>query len=155
MKRITPFLLAAAVGSVLLQPGDARAATSSYGRINVTMNIFVVTPIPSGDVVACQVTATGDDSLTTNSETAFLPAVQISASPLEYQCKFSIPWEWLLGNAPSVPVSITASAGYIPSGSTSVQGLVRISTHTLNGFSTPSNLSTPPATITWSIDMRT
>jgi len=153
MKRITPLVLAAAIGSIALQPGDARAATASYGRINVTMNIYVVTAIPNGDEVACQVTAVGEDSLTSNTETAFMAAVPVSAS--QYQCKFSIPWEWLLGTPTAVPVSITASAGYVPTGATTVAGLVRISTHTLNGFSTPTNLSTPPATISWSIDMRT
>lgn len=154
MNRLIP-LLFAATACVVSYPNETQAASASYGRINVTMNIFVVTPVPSGDQVACEVTAVGDDSLTTNNETAFMVAAQISASPLEYQCKFSVPWEWLLGTPASVPVSITASAGYVPSGSTTVQGLVRVSSHTLNGFSTPTNLSAPPATISWSIDMRT
>lgn len=95
--------------------------------------------------------ATGGDSSTSHTEVAFMPAAQISPSLLAYQCVFSIPYEWQLTTPTTVSVIIHGGAGYLPSGSTSLTGLIRSSDHT---FTAEYNLSTSPMPISQIIDLR-
>jgi hypothetical protein len=149
MKRLIPLLLAATATAAV----TPASATNYIGRINVTVDIFIVTPIPSGDEVGCNAAANGTDGsgLSFHSEQMYLVATQISASPLEYQCVFSIPWEWALTDPSAVNVLVQGGAAYLPIGSTALSGVVRSSTHQFNGTF---NLSVSPAAINQAVDLR-
>jgi hypothetical protein len=147
MKRLIALLLAAAATAAI----TPASATNYIGRINVTVNIFIVTPIPSGDEVGCSASAQVFETNTQHTEEMFLVATQISSSPLEYQCVFSIPWEWNLTNPTAESVTVHGGAGYLPTGSTTITGLVRSSDH---AFTNTFNLSVSPTAINQTVDLR-
>jgi hypothetical protein len=149
MKRLIPLLLATAGFAFY---STAAQATYYLGRIDVTVYITITTPIPSGDEVGCSSTTLTDDTLGANTELVYGTASVYTTSPLVYKCELTTYWEWNLGSPTTDTVGVTVGVGYLPTGATTLTGLVRSGTHTFSVSGV--NLSQNPTVITETVYTR-
>lgn len=143
MKRMIS-LLAAATGIAALHSNDALAVYYG-GRVVTTLTITATTPVPSEDQIACETDVYVEtDTLGTYTEHVYGFAT-LTSSPGVYTCTLTIPWQWNLSTPTTDIISITASAGFVPNGTTTITGLTRSTSHT---FSVTTDLSKNPTIIT-------
>lgn len=152
MKRLIQ-LLFATIGVALCLCQVAAATPYYAGRVVTTLTILITTPLPGTDDVGCSTSVIVSDGANGEySELVYGKASLFSSSPLQYQCTLTIPWEWQLANPTTDTLTINVSTGFVPSGSTSIQGLTRSSSHTL--FVPAANLGQNPTIITENLNAR-
>lgn len=133
MRRLITLVGAVGLAALSCNVAQATGAVEYSGRAVVNVFAFTPTPVPSGEQVGCILTLDVADVAGEDHETMYMEATQIASSPTpEYECAFSLPWQWLLETPTTDPITVSATVGYLAAGTTTLTtSLTRYSTHTL------------------------
>jgi len=131
MKRLITFILTSA--GLALFYTNAVAATQVYGEYILDVTISVITPIPAGDSVYCDLTVGTTETTNSNSDTVLVQATVSGTPPTATaRCTLTLPFEWLLSTPDTDVVAVTYDVAILPTNFTNVkEQAVRAGTHIL------------------------